>query len=350
MPLLLSAIVIAIPTYFYARMVRNIDRYEKEPAKYLVAAFLWGALPAVIVGVFLELVFALPVIAIFGDESTAANFVNTGIIAPVVEEVIKAAALGAIYLWRRREFDGWIDGIVYGSTVGFGFAYVENVMYLAGTGSMGEWATLFALRVLVLGFMHGFWTSLTGIGFGLARNRSSDLAKAALIALGLSAAILGHILHNASLTLAEASQGATLCVSGLTYLVLIVLMIGLSVLGGRRERSLMQTHLSDEVPDVITSDAYEVLCNPRSNTRNRLNLMPKQQRELFQLACELALKKRHLATHGDDGHTSAEIQRYRDALRVFNPLAPPTARAMPAAPVTSAPDPAAAPGPESPRA
>lgn len=345
MPLLLSAIIIAIPTYFYARIVRNIDRYEKEPVKYLIAAFLWGALPAVIVGVFLELVLAIPVIAIFGEESTAANFLNTGIIAPVVEEMIKAVALGVIYLLRRREFDGWIDGIVYGSTVGFGFAYVENVMYLAGTGSMGEWATLFVLRVLVLGFMHGFWTSLTGIGFGLARNRSSDLAKAALIAVGLSAAILGHILHNASLTLAEVSEGATLCVSGLTYLVLIVLMIGLSVIGGRRERGLMKAHLSDEVPDTLTPEAYEALSNPGSNTRNRLNLMPRQQRELFQLACELALKKRHLSVHGDDGHTLAEIGRLRATLRTLNPNA-----AAPAPSVTAMPDPAASPGPESPRA
>ena len=335
MPILLSALIIAAPTYLYATLVRNIDRYEKEPVKYLLAAFLWGAVPAVILGIVLELVLAIPVVAIFGAETRATTFLNMGVLAPVVEETVKGLAVGMIFLWRRREFDGWIDGVVYGSTVGFGFAYVENIVYLYSAATPGEWFTLFFLRVIVLGFMHGFWTSLTGIGFGVARNLSSDLARAFVITLGLSGAILGHVLHNGSIALAEASEGASLCVSALSYLVLIVLMIGLGRMAGRRERAMMKAQLSDEVPHVIEDADYRALCAGNQARAWRGGMA--------HLACELAQKKQQVAIHGD-GDSAIEIEALRARIRACW-QSPATVL-----PVTLAPAPVAVPDPESPPA
>jgi RsiW-degrading membrane proteinase PrsW (M82 family) len=317
MPVLLSALIVAVPTYFYASLVRNIDRYEKEPLKYIVAAFLWGAIPAIFLGLILETVFAFPIEAIFGLTTQAGQFINIGILAPIIEEVVKGIAVEMIYLWRRREFDGWIDGIVYGSTVGFGFAYVENVLYLSQTSSMSEWATLFFLRVIVLGFMHGFWTSLTGIGFGVARGLKHDFAKAVSIAVGLALAIIGHMLHNGSLALMETSGGATLCISGVSYLVLIALMLGLNVVGGRQDRDMIKTYLHDEVPDIISPETYEALCSTTRNARDHLKLLPKEQHAVVQLACELALKKSQFDKHAD-AHNADEVMRLREQLRAMN--------------------------------
>ena len=33
--------------------------------------------------------------------------------------------------WRRAELDGVLDGIVYAGMVGIGFAFTENILYLA---------------------------------------------------------------------------------------------------------------------------------------------------------------------------------------------------------------------------
>jgi protease PrsW len=317
MPFLLSALIVAVPTWFYARLVRNVDRYEREPVKYLIGAFLWGAIPAVIVGIVLELVFAIPVIAILGEGSLAANFINTGIIAPVVEEIIKGLAVAAVYIWRRREFDGWIDGIVYGSTVGFGFAYVENLLYLSQTSTTEEWISLFVLRVLVLGFMHGFWSSLVGIGFGVARGLKHDFAKALVITAGLFAAILGHMFHNGSLALAEVTGGATICVAGFSYVSLIGLMIGLSVVAGRNERGLMQTYLQDEVPTVISQPAFDALRSTSRNARDYLKLLPKSQHDFVHTAAELAIKKKQLAGHPEDTHTAEVVTSLREKLKGY---------------------------------
>ena len=300
----IGLLLVAAPTWLYALLVRRIDRYEHEPMRYLIAAFLWGAVPAVLLGVFVEIVLSVPVNGLLGAETGAAEFMNTAVFAPVVEELLKGAAVAAFYLWRRREFDGWIDGIVYGSTVGFGFAFVENLAYLAGTGTVEEWWTLYFLRVLVFGFMHGFWTSLTGIGFGLARHRGSAAVRGAVIVAGLVLAIVGHMVHNGSMVLAQTSEGATLFLAGLNYAVLLALMIGLSVIGGWRERALMRAYLQDETPDVLMPDVLDMLVAARGRAA--------LSRKFVQAACELALAKRRAA--GAD-----EIERLREKVRGSHP-------------------------------
>jgi protease PrsW len=320
MPLLLSAIIVAVPTYLYAWIVRNVDRYEKEPVKYLIAAFLWGAVPSILLALVAQVIFAVPVIALLGENSRAGQLLQVAVFGPISEEVLKAFAVGLIYLWRRREFDGWVDGIVYGSTVGFGFAYVENIFYLSSAENLSSWFFLFFLRVIIFGFMHGFWTSLTGIGFGLARHVKSDFVKASFIAVGLGLAIFGHAVHNGSLVLTGTeTSGLFMCLTALNYLALIGLMIGLNLVGGRKERELMRAGLQDEVPGVLSQEIYDALSNNRAHS----TMAPKTQRELTQLACELALKKRQLDNDPDDGKTVALIDELRAKVRAFNPQAEP---------------------------
>ncbi|MCX7938177.1 MAG: PrsW family intramembrane metalloprotease, partial [Thermoflexales bacterium] len=200
MPVWLSAIFIAAPTFAYAALVRSIDHFEKEPPKYLVAAFLWGMLPAALLALIAQVFLQVPTALLLGEEGAAS--IGAALYAPITEELAKGAAVAIIYAQRRREFDGWADGIVYGSTAGFGFAYIENILYLADTETLGEWLGLFFLRVIVLGFMHGFWTSLVGIGFGLARYAPRAELKAIYIGGGFVAAMLAHAVHNGSLVLA----------------------------------------------------------------------------------------------------------------------------------------------------
>ncbi len=46
--ILLASALALVPTLVYALLVWWLDRYEKEPLPLLVVAFLWGAVPAVI--------------------------------------------------------------------------------------------------------------------------------------------------------------------------------------------------------------------------------------------------------------------------------------------------------------
>ena len=61
--------------------------------------------------------------------------------APVAEEASKGLFLLLLLWWRRAELDGVLDGIVYAGMVGVGFAFTENILYLAsaydGSGGLG---------------------------------------------------------------------------------------------------------------------------------------------------------------------------------------------------------------------
>ena len=62
------------------------------------------------------------------------------IVAPTNEEFYKTIGLLVLFLIASREFDGVMDGLVYGAMIGLGFQAVENVQYfieaarLAGAG------------------------------------------------------------------------------------------------------------------------------------------------------------------------------------------------------------------------
>jgi RsiW-degrading membrane proteinase PrsW (M82 family) len=141
MKLLITAIALTVPTAIYIFLVRSVDRYEKEPPLYLAYAFIWGAVPAIIAALVLQIAFSIPVMLLFGDATLQSELVQAAVGAPVSEEILKGMAVALIYLTQRQEFDGWVDGMVYGAMAGFGFAYVENIFYLMGTsgpGGMGD--------------------------------------------------------------------------------------------------------------------------------------------------------------------------------------------------------------------
>lgn len=291
MPVPLSALIIAIPTFFYARWVRNIDHFEKEPPKYVMAAFLWGAIPSALLALILQLILSVPTLALLGEEGS--NAILAAVYAPVTEELVKGLAVAFLYFWRRREFDGWADGIVYGATVGFGFAYVENILYLAQTETLGEWAGLFFLRVIVFGFMHGFYTSLIGIGFGLARYAPTVVHKLFYIVGGFLAAIVAHAVHNGSLVLAGAVGPSAICATLLNYAVLFGLLLSLRFVSRRNDQQMFKIYLADEVPHVLPPQVYEALCVLR------LSALPQPRAAFLQAAAELAQRKKQSLRYGE---------------------------------------------------
>ena len=44
-----------VPTLFYILLVWWLDRYEKEPVSLLVLAFVWGAVPSIILSLIAEI-------------------------------------------------------------------------------------------------------------------------------------------------------------------------------------------------------------------------------------------------------------------------------------------------------
>lgn len=76
---LLAIIVAAPPTAAYMLILWWFDRYEKEPRRLLLAAFLWGAVPAIILSLLVEVVLG----ASLGDLTEgAAELMFSSLLAP----------------------------------------------------------------------------------------------------------------------------------------------------------------------------------------------------------------------------------------------------------------------------
>ncbi|CAN7446404.1 PrsW family intramembrane metalloprotease [Terrabacter sp. LjRoot27] len=193
-----SALMAVIPLLIIVPTFLWLDRYEAEPARYIVFAFLWGALVAV-VGAFFLNTFGLKMLV----EARWTDPLETGAVylAPVTEETLKGLGILLIYLVRRREFDGIIDGIVYGGLIGAGFAFSENILYLGQAyneyGGEGLTST-FLVRGLMGPFGHPLFTSLTGIGIGIAVSARRPAVRVVAILAGWVLAMLLHGLWNLS--------------------------------------------------------------------------------------------------------------------------------------------------------
>lgn len=171
-----------IPVPFLVACFLWLDRYEPEPWKHLAFVFGWGACVATSV--------ALGINTLGTDLLTSMGMSSGGdavLIAPFIEETMKALgpALLLLFLRRRRERPiSVVDGIVYFGLSATGFAMAENILYLGGiyvSGSQQGGAlagalqliVLFVFRIGVSGFAHPLFTSVTGIGFGLAASSTN---------------------------------------------------------------------------------------------------------------------------------------------------------------------------------
>jgi protease PrsW len=293
--LLISFFAAVIPTVIYTLIFYWADRYEREPKSLLAAAFLWGALPAIVASLILELTLGSP----FVDDpgSLAESLMEGAVVAPIVEEVTKAFALWAIFAWRRHDFDGVLDGIVYGALIGFGFAMTENFFYFVGAfdeGGFVQLTIIIILRAVIFGLNHAFYTSLTGIGFGLARHTKRSFLRVLWPSLGLCGAIFVHGLHNFGASITQVNAAGillTLAVAACGFALLVVVII----LAWQQERRHMRSQLAEEVGILLTAAELELLVK-----RWRQPLRPGRPPHALrmQLLAHLALRKHRLRTLG----------------------------------------------------
>jgi RsiW-degrading membrane proteinase PrsW (M82 family) len=173
-----------------------LDRWEPEPPRLLVFAFLWGASVAIIVSVILTLLLESLISVGRTDES---NWFSIAVGAPLIEEAAKGLFLVLMMFGRRRnELNSLTDCLVYAGLVGAGFAWLEDILYISDGDSPGDSLLTAAIRLIMGPFAHSLFTTMVGIGVYLALHRRNALAKAACIGLGYAAAVVMHALWNGS--------------------------------------------------------------------------------------------------------------------------------------------------------
>jgi len=333
-----AAAVLPVPTYVF--LVLQLDRYEHEPWLVLVAAFLWGALVATFLAAMLNDLLGLAVTSAVGDK--LGNVLTAGAVAPVVEEAAKGSALLLLYLLLRQELDNALDGIVYGSLVGIGFAMTENVLYFGreylSDGLVGV-GLLFYFRVVLGGLGHALYTGTTGAAIGYARELGRRWLGFIIVPFGYMCAVFQHASWNflgATLVPALLPEDINplvllFVVMPLTSLVLsapgLMTLVLIALLAWRRESNVIREYLDDEVArGTLTTDEYEVLPSWRGRMRLEWQTLRRKglraffaRRDFHQAATELAFRKWHL----DHGEAPKRAQKrtaedkYRDQLAIL---------------------------------
>src|SRR5215208_3849171 len=111
--LMLGFITATIPVPLYVILVLWIDRYEAEPLWMLATAFFWGAVVATFFAFLLNTT-SQGIVGSIANANAGEAFAAV-ISAPIVEEVGKAFILLIFFFWKKDEFDGVLDGIIYAS-------------------------------------------------------------------------------------------------------------------------------------------------------------------------------------------------------------------------------------------
>lgn len=186
------AAIAFVPALAFLLWVRARERHGREPLPAVLGIFAYGAT----LGVLFAIVLSLSLDSALAGGSI---LVAAVIIAPVVEESVKALGLRLV----RRHIDEVEDGLVYGIAVGVGFAATESLLYGLLELQDGTQATamgLVAARNLSSVLLHAGSSAVIGYAYALHRVRGATWGSV-LVAYGLAVAL--HALYNGLVLVAD---------------------------------------------------------------------------------------------------------------------------------------------------
>jgi RsiW-degrading membrane proteinase PrsW (M82 family) len=166
--LVVAGLVLAIvPALLWLAFFYSQDRLEPEPKSYVGGIFLLGALLASAVGV--------PVLRdVFRTQdwlgaSTMTTVLGSILVVGVVQEFLKYAAV-RFSVYQSREFDERVDGIVYGTAAGLGYATMLNLQFIVESNGADLRAAM--IRIVVTALAQASFSGITG--YFLARAKFEE--------------------------------------------------------------------------------------------------------------------------------------------------------------------------------
>ncbi len=180
-----NTILIALaifPVLVLGFFVYRSDKFEKEPLRMLIKAFLFGCL-SVVPAIFLETILSTLYSSFIGGflPRAAEGFYTAFVVAGCSEELCKLLLLSWA-VWRSSHFNEYFDGIVYSAFVALGFAAVENLEYVFMQSTFSAAIATGTMRAVLSVPGHFLFGVVMGYYFALARfqpqQRRANLFKA----------------------------------------------------------------------------------------------------------------------------------------------------------------------------
>ncbi len=289
--LFLAGFFSVVPMVFYMVLIWLMDRYEREPFWLVSLNFLWGATGAIMFGIIGSIIMGLGVsefIYQFANKTDANNLNNIAgavLVAPMVEESTKGAFILLVAL--SRNFDGPVDGAVYGGSIGLGFGMTENFLYfLSYPTSYESLFFLIFIRTLFSALLHCCTQATFGAAIGFAKFRGWGV-KLTIIPLGLFTAMFMHFTWNLTVSFESTA------LIGFVFMILCVLAIfTIFQFGVYHEGKMILRELIDESKNgVIPAEHLKYI--PYTSRRYKRGWLQGKinQKDYVKAATRLALRK-----------------------------------------------------------
>jgi len=166
--LILAGVVLAvIPALLWLAFFYAQDRLEPEPKSYIFGVFILGGLLAGAIGIpLLRDTFRTQE---WLGASTVTTLLGSILVVGVVQEFLKYAAV-RYSIYPSREFDERVDGIVYGTAAGLGYATMLNIQFVIDSQGADLRAAL--IRIVVTALAQASFSGISG--YFLARAKFED--------------------------------------------------------------------------------------------------------------------------------------------------------------------------------
>jgi RsiW-degrading membrane proteinase PrsW (M82 family) len=305
MLLISSALAAIIPISIYLLLIWKFDRYDREPFKFLLINFLWGAIGAIILSVIGSLFLSTIASFIVKDEAALLKF-SAIIVAPLVEESMKGFFL--IITVASRKFDNITDGLVYGGAIGLGFGMTENFFYFVSySETVQSWLMLVIVRSLFSAVMHCVSTATLGAFLGFAKFKPLN-SKLFYGITGLLIAMFIHAAWNFSLSFETFAPLGFLFL--LVSIVIFIISFAISLIG---ERKIIFNELQEEVVSGLIPKLHlEILS---SSKREKSGWLDENIRKIYiKAATTLAFRKVQLRNSNGQSRLYYEndVNNYRN--------------------------------------
>jgi RsiW-degrading membrane proteinase PrsW (M82 family) len=173
--LVLLTLVALAPALLFLGWVRKGEQRLTESWSTLLGGFAYGAIFATFAALVVELAivglgtsvslrYPAPEFVFVNGNSTAGAFFLVLVVAPFVEEALKASGVFSL----RGSLSRLADGPVVGASVGLGFGFFETFLYGVGAflvGGIAAGIALILLRSVSSVLLHGSSTGMFGYGY-----------------------------------------------------------------------------------------------------------------------------------------------------------------------------------------